>query len=408
MIDLRKTPIQDGRLLIEVIKGGLSIASAPCMVDDPIDRGRCIASLVHQAPALKDLGLESKLIELSGPRGIAPIPFGDLVREYPAMRPEVIKGLLRQGETMNVIAPPKTGKSFLVGGLAWCVSTGRPWLSHNVTQCKVLVVDNELHQETLSTRYDRVANEMMIPESERDALEVVSLRGENMNIGNAEMMLRVQEGKFGLVVFDALYRMLPEGTNENDNGQMMRVYNHLDQLAKSWGAAIIVIHHASKGDQSDKAVTDVGAGAGAISRAADSHLIIRQHEQQGLHVLEAVTRSFPSPEPLSIRFTYPVWQAEIIEPQVKKWKSGNSDAKKKKDDEDKEKIRLACPIAGTITEAALRRNCPGNRDRLIKLAKELEDEGKIKIDQQPAPQKGRFNYFYSRVSTGDSTSQNVS
>lgn len=342
----------------------------------------------------------------SKPTGFSPIRFTDLVQRFPSMRPSVIEGVLRQGESMNIIAPPKTGKSFLVGGLAWCVATGRPWLSHDVTQCKVLVVDNELHEETLAIRYDRIANDMMIPESERDALEIIRLRGENVTINNAEMMLRVPEGKYGLVVFDALYRMLPEQTNENDNGQMMRVYNHIDHLAKSWGAAIVVIHHASKGDQSEKAITDVGAGAGAISRAADSHLTIRPHEQQGLHVLEAVTRSFPNPDPVSIRFTYPVWQAETIEPQIKTRKSGN--AKQKQEDEDKEKILLACPIEGSITEAELRRRCPGSRDRTIRLAKELEGAGKIKIDTEPAHQRGRFNYFYRRVSTGDSTSQNAS
>ena len=343
----------------------------------------------------------------SKPTGFSPIRFTDLVQRFPSMRPSVIEGVLRQGESMNIIAPPKTGKSFLVGGLAWCVATGRPWLSHDVRQCKVLVVDNELHEETLASRYDRIAFEMQIDDSERGGLDVVSLRGENVSIDHAEMKLRVPEGKYGLVVFDALYRMLPDQTNENDNGQMMRVYNHIDQLAKSWGAAIVVIHHASKGDQSEKAVTDVGAGAGAISRAADSHLIIRPHEQQGLHVLEAVTRSFLSPDPVSIRFTYPVWQAETIEPQIKTRKSANGDAKQKQEDEDKEKILLACPIDGTITEAELRRRCPGNRDRTIRLAKELEGAGKIKIDTEPAPQKGRFNYFYRRVSTGDSTGQNA-
>jgi AAA domain len=149
-IELKKTPIGDGRLLIEVIKGGALMAAAPCMVDDPADRGRCIASLVHQAPYLKELGLESKMLEQTAPRGIAPIPFGDFVRDYPEMRPEVIKGILRQGETMNIISSAKVGKSFLAGGMAWSVATGRDWLSHAVTQSKVLIIDNELHSETLA------------------------------------------------------------------------------------------------------------------------------------------------------------------------------------------------------------------------------------------------------------------
>jgi hypothetical protein len=340
--------------------------------------------------------------------GFSPIRFTDLVQRFPSMRLSVIEGVLRQGESMNIIAPPKTGKSFLVGGLAWCVATGRPWLSYDVRQCKVLVVDNELHEETLASRYDRIAFEMQIDDSERGGLDVVSLRGENVSITHAEMKLRVPEGKYGLVVFDALYRMLPEQTNENDNGQMMRVYNHIDQLAKSWGAAIVVIHHASKGDQSEKAVTDVGAGAGAISRAADSHLIIRPHEQQGLHVLQAATRSFPSPDPVSIRFTYPLWQAETIEPQIKKSKPVNGDGKQKSDDEAKEKILRYIPVGIEVSESELRRETGLNRDRFVRLTKEMEEAKRIRISKTPAPQRGRFNWHYSRVSTEDSTGQNAS
>lgn len=339
----------------------------------------------------------------SKPSGYSPIRFTDLVQRFPSMRPSVIEGVLRQGESMNIIAPPKTGKSFLVGGLAWCVATGRPWLSHDVRQCKVLVVDNELHEETLASRYDRIAFEMQIEESERGGLDVVSLRGENVNINNAEMMLRVPEGRYGLVVFDALYRMLPEQTNENDNGQMMRVYNHIDQLAKSWGAAIVVIHHASKGDQSEKAVTDVGAGAGAISRAADSHLIIRPHEQQGLHVLEAATRSFPSPDPVSIRFTYPVWQAETIEPQIKTRKSGNGDAKQQQRNKDKELIYEAIPMDGEVSQSKVRNLTGFRQDKTINLIAELAKEKKVKIDERQGSKKDQKCCYYSRASTEAST-----
>ena len=43
-------------------------------------------------------------------------------REY------IINGLLRRGETMNLIAPSKAGKSFLVGDLSIAVATGDVWL----------------------------------------------------------------------------------------------------------------------------------------------------------------------------------------------------------------------------------------------------------------------------------------
>ena len=81
--------------------------------------------------------------------------------------------------------------------------------------------------------------------------------------------------------------------SENDNGKMAQLYNLLDRVANRLGCAFILIHHTSKGDQSGKSVTDVGAGAGSQSRATDAHLILRPHELESLFVLEGAVRSFP-------------------------------------------------------------------------------------------------------------------
>lgn len=267
------------------------------------------------------------------PERIAPVSVDRLIAEHPDMHQPVIHGLLRRGETMNVIAAAKTGKSFMVGGLAWCVATGRHWLSHQVEQGRVLIIDNELHESTFANRVWNIADAMMIDPSERRLLEAVNLRGRSANVKTIGAMLNIERGKYQLIVLDALYRFLPPGTSENDNAQMTEVYNELDALAKEWDCAIAIVHHASKGQQGDKAVTDVGAGAGAIARAPDSHLIIRPHEQDGLFVLEAVTRSFKSPEPVSIKYEYPLWHAVAVDAAVRK--SGQSrDDKQRKDDEE--------------------------------------------------------------------------
>jgi len=333
------------------------------------------------------------------PHGFAPVSLRDLVDKFPSMRPEIIEGLLRQGETMNIIAPPKTGKSFLVGGLALSVATGRPWLSRKVTQCKVLVIDNELHKETLASRYDRIAFEMQIEESERSALDVISLRGESVNVSSAEAMLQIPVGKYGLIVLDALYRMLPEGTNENDNGAMMRVYNHIDQLARSLESAIVVIHHASKGDQSGKSITDVGAGAGSISRAADSHLVIRPHEQEGLHVLEAVTRSFPSPEPVSVRYEYPLWQAEDCPAKLKAVRSQGEVSQEKNDTQGKQAILDAIPDGRHITKRKLRDSVGMGDGRLCRLLGLLSKDGKVRLTRRRKKGSAKPVEFVSRVGT---------
>ena len=72
--------------------------------------------------------------------------------QYPQLRPPLIDGILRRGETMNIIASPKVGKSWMVNDLAICVAMGQPWLGMPTVQGKVLILDNELHPETMSSR----------------------------------------------------------------------------------------------------------------------------------------------------------------------------------------------------------------------------------------------------------------
>src|SRR5690606_29377454 len=123
---------------------------------------------------------------------------------------------------------------------------------------------------------------------------------------------------YAVIAFDAFYRFLPAGTGENDNAQMAAMYNAIDALAADAGCAVVLNHHSSKGDQSGKTVTDVGSGAGSMSRAADTHLVIRPHQTESHAVLDAVCRSWPPVESRSIRWEWPLWHASDLDPVLQK------------------------------------------------------------------------------------------
>ncbi len=238
----------------------------------------------------------------------APIAASELIRDYPDLRPVVIADLLREGETMNVVAAPKVGKSWLVHALAVAVVSGRDWLGKTTTRGRVLLIDGELHRETLARRLRTTQTTMGVSDSDMAALQVWSVRGQRLTIDAIASALQdAPTGEYRLIVVDALYRFLPLDGEENANETMTRVYNTLDGIAKRSGASIVVVHHATKGNQSDKAVTDVGAGAGSQSRAADTHLILRPHEADDAVVVDAVVRSFPPMDSFVIRSTNPGW-----------------------------------------------------------------------------------------------------
>jgi len=241
------------------------------------------------------------------------LSYGELVARFPRLREPVIHGLMRRGESMNVIASPKTGKSWLVVDLALAVATGRPWLDTFATEPgNVLIIDNELHQETSAARIPRVAEARGIAESAvKDRIYIDNIRGRLRAItAMGQYFERIEPGKFRIIVLDAFYRFMPPDSDENDNGTMAQVYNRLDAYADRLNACFILIHHSTKGNQSGKSVTDVGAGAGAQSRAADAHLVLRPHEEEGVVVLDAAVRSWPPVQPICLRWDFPLWRRD--------------------------------------------------------------------------------------------------
>jgi hypothetical protein len=233
-----------------------------------------------------------------------------LFNENPDLRRPVIHGLLREGETMNVIASPKIGKSWLVTDLALAVATGRPWLDTFLTERgDVLIIDNELHRETSANRIPKVMQARRIPlHAVAEQVFIANVRGGLKDIFSlGTYFQQLQPGRFKLIVLDAFYRFMPKDTDENDNGTMSQVYNHLDGYAARLGCSFVLVHHSSKGNQSGKSITDVGAGAGTQSRATDTHLILRPHEEQDCVVIDAAVRSWPPIEPRVLRWTFPVW-----------------------------------------------------------------------------------------------------
>jgi len=181
------------------------------------------------------------------------------------------------------VSHAKVGKSWLAYSLALSVVTGQRWL--DTFECapgRVLLVDNELHPEELSWRVPLVAEALGIDQDDySELLDVWSLRG---NLRSIDGLIRefdqIQRGHYCLIVLDAKYRFAA-GQDENSNTAETETYNLIDRLADHTQAAVVLVHHSAKGSQSDKSIVDVGAGAGAQARAADTHLVLRQHQQDG-------------------------------------------------------------------------------------------------------------------------------
>lgn len=304
-----------------------------------------------------------------------PVPFSELMKKNWQLRQPVVEGVARRGETVNVIAPSKIGKSWLCCGLALCIANGKPWLGRfEVEQGKVLLIDNELHQETLTFRARTVAERMKLPV---DNLDVISLRGRLIDYpGLGEKVVTALEPKaYRAIIVDSHYRMFPGGVSENDNAAVAGIYNLIDQFAERTGAAWFLIHHSSKGDQSEKTATDVGAGAGSMARAADCHLILRRHVESDAFVLDGAPRSFKPIEPVVLRWEFPLWTpddnlnpADLRRP---------NDARREQSDQQGRESVTKALARGPLTSRKLREAAGMGAERLRKLINQLVESGEI-------------------------------
>jgi hypothetical protein len=299
-----------------------------------------------------------------------------MISEHKELRPVLINGILRLGETCNIIAATKVGKSWMCDGLALSIATGSEWIGrYGTLKGKVLIIDNELYPEDITFRLKMVARKMGIGESAVDTkIDVLSLRGNLVDLVQLENIVEtIPKNEYVLIIVDAWYRMFPPGVSENDNAQMASLFNRIDKYAAQTGAAWALVHHASKGDQSGKRTTDVGSGAGSQARAADTHLILRDHEEEGHAVVNAALRSFPPLEPIVLKWEFPLWHpVDDLDPSAL--------AKPRKKDDSADSIRVLGVLKskfGRMSTHAIHEATGINKKRLKRILESLLGRGEV-------------------------------
>jgi hypothetical protein len=230
---------------------------------------------------------------------------GDLLAEDLPEPPVLVEGVLHQGELMMAGGTAKSRKTWTFIDMAICVATGNPWWDFPTTQGLVVYLDFELQRWAFSKRVNDV-----LEAKDDDGLDYSGLdrqlihwplRGKVIDLDTHvvnELVRRLGPLKPALIVFDPIYRTLG-GRNENDASDIGELMNLLQRLAKDTGAAVVLGHHFSKGNQAEKDAIDRLSGSGVWGRFADTLFIMTQHEDfdlDGALTVNVITRSFPAPD----------------------------------------------------------------------------------------------------------------
>jgi len=104
-----------------------------------------------------------------------------------------------------------------------------------------------LPPEVLAHRLPAVADAMGLGSEYLDFIDVLPLRGLGIDLLKLKPFIKsIEPARYALVILDAWYRFLPLGFSENDNAQVMALYNTIDSYTSALKAAWVNIHHASK------------------------------------------------------------------------------------------------------------------------------------------------------------------
>jgi hypothetical protein len=180
----------------------------------------------------------------------------------------LIEGVLPAGGLCEVHGAPGHGKSFLALDWAMRIATGIPWCGRPVKEGPVVYVAAEdffgLGGRTRSWELANVVAE--------DAPLIwhdgpIQLLDEGEVDSFLEMVARLPEPP-AFIVFDTLARCFAGG-EENSAADMTRAIAAVDRIRRVTGAAVLLLHHTRKNDQTER-------GSGVLRGAADAMISVRQ------------------------------------------------------------------------------------------------------------------------------------
>ena len=249
-----------------------------------------------------------------GPEIVSAADFAAVNRVEPV---QIVHGVLRAGQIGILSASSKAGKTWSLMAAAFAVATGGRWFGWNAAQGRVLYINAELPDYDLEARLKVLADALGL-DGLPAGLDVWHLRGHSMSIPQllpAILRRQRERGPYALIMPDPLYRF-GQGRDENDNAVQALTMAELNELAERTSAAVLAAHHFSKGNKAGVDHLDRASGAGMFARAPDLIATLTAHEEADCYTLESTCRSFAKPDPVVVRWNYPLWTvADELDPE---------------------------------------------------------------------------------------------
>jgi hypothetical protein len=193
---------------------------------------------------------------------------------------------------------------------AACVAGGRSWLGFNTVRTPVLFLDLELLPHEMPQRLQAIIEAARL--WDLDDLHTMQLRGNRLSMTRLKRGLEqyLLDHRIGILYIDPWYK-LSGGADEIGTEGVAELLAELEEIASACNCAIVISHHFTKGDSSQKSVIDLASGSGVFGRDPDLICGMRELKDSTLQTpmikMEFVVRSFKPVDPITLRWEFPLW-----------------------------------------------------------------------------------------------------
>lgn len=243
-----------------------------------------------------------------------------------------------------LVAPPKTGKSFLALSWALAVANGSDWLDYKVEGGPVVYFTGgegtsgwkkrvraaKAHMGIDRTKYGFYMRKTMVDLRDTTMVDIIADKFQAMNL------------RPRMIIIDTLHRHTP-GSDEmvKDMGQFLGNCSRLLELTDK--GTVLIIHHPNKADSEDP------RGSGSLDGYLDYSMVLKRFTGTGQLILKArYYKDFDEFEPIRLKM-HSVWiDGKSSAPVVVK---GDNIGLPKPDEKEKQVIRALADCPGsTFTE----------------------------------------------------------
>jgi hypothetical protein len=239
-------------------------------VSDWLDAGHTRAELlehIKSTPIYSPAIVRSPDNPATPAGGLVLTSIGDLLAEPDTVEDWIVDGLFLAGGTALIAGKPKAGKSTAARAAALSVARGGTWLGRHCEQGTVWYLALEGRRKDIKNHFRQMgatADDPIRIWVGQAPAQIVS-----------QLMQIAEQERPALIVIDTMQRFL-KAQSTDDYAEMTTLFDQVIGIAQKSGAAIVLLHHASK---ADRAGIDAVLGSTAITGSVDTIMLLARTER---------------------------------------------------------------------------------------------------------------------------------